>query len=473
MAKKRKKKKQRLNKADFKQKQAIQARQREARRAAEAEAKRAHEAKRKAEQEAKRAHEAKLAEARAQAASPPEKDADEIAREERYEEFHAEQEYEARIALLFKTMDEGLLDEESAFDMMDTIYQQSTKFSDEGRERFNSLAATLRERFPDIYANDAEFYTDWLVTNAFATNSLDKLPALADEVASIIGEELDTFYNISDRFAYYQQLDLIVQMMRKGYPDLQEQSANYFDGVVEDFLSKAIDHELFAYLEEKPTAHGLAPILRQRIESYQHDDIRWAQIERSLSYMSGQAGKEWTLADFALDEDLSGDDFDPEDEEMSDNLLNFTTQFLHYLRSAEDVGYAKGELARQGIHKYILERNAGELVEQESMFERLANPNRKRKEPKQVKPIHLFVPDPQTLNVYFGSRMTLFNPQYYAVAATYELLPAWLRYLESNNFISAKLRQDTINRLAGMKGSMSTVWEHYDPKLQEGLEHWG
>jgi hypothetical protein len=92
---------------------------------------------------------------------PPDPHADAIYA--RWEEFQ-EQDYQGQIALFTRSLDEDLIDEESAFEMLNTIYYDSVERDE--RDRFDALARDLRERLPEVYACDASFYLGWQITNA-------------------------------------------------------------------------------------------------------------------------------------------------------------------------------------------------------------------------------------------------------------------------------------------------------------------
>ena len=70
---------------------------------------------------------------------PPDPHADAIYA--RWEEFQ-EQDYEGQIALFTRSLDEDLIDEESAFEMLNTIYYESVDRGE--RDRFDALARDLR-----------------------------------------------------------------------------------------------------------------------------------------------------------------------------------------------------------------------------------------------------------------------------------------------------------------------------------------
>ena len=62
------------------------------------------------------------------------------------------------------------MDNESAFEMLNVIYQASVASGE--RERFDALLALLRQRQPDVYAHDAHFYAGWLISNALAAGRI-------------------------------------------------------------------------------------------------------------------------------------------------------------------------------------------------------------------------------------------------------------------------------------------------------------
>ncbi len=131
----------------------------------------------------------------------------------RWEAFEAAEECDGQIAIFLATLEEGAMDAEFAFEMLNVIYQ-STAASGE-RERFDALVALLRQRLPDVYAEDAHFYADWLISNALAAGRLDALPALADELADTAGEQIDIVTRVFDQLAYHGQLSVLAAAMRR------------------------------------------------------------------------------------------------------------------------------------------------------------------------------------------------------------------------------------------------------------------
>jgi hypothetical protein len=160
-------------------------------------------------------------------------------------------------------------------------------------------------------------------------------------------------------------------------------------------------------------------------------------------------------------------DDEPEDGAVSGgvrkNLFYLTVEFLHYLRREEDVPYTKGEIAREHIKRYILQRHAGELEPQENMFEAVMRPKRRKHRPTPRRPKHVLCPDGVTLDCYLSRLLSFMNLQYYKAAATLELVPAWLRFLESCKLIDGQQHAETMRDLAGLATQLLTLLKQFEP----------
>ena len=392
----------------------------------------------------------------------------------RYNEFEAEREYEARIALFLKTMDEELMDEENAFHMLSQINDQSLKYGHEGRERVNSLVALVRERLPDVYEEDLPYYLGWLSTNAFSTNQLDSLADIADQAATIAGKDLEYFEHIVSQFAYYGQLPLIVRMKHQGFPYLKEEADQYFYDVVGQFAASSTIYEILAYIEKNPTGDIKDPLLRERITYYEQDNVEWKKMGKMLEYVSGQASYQCTLTDFGLQKDPSGakHHFDRHNRR---SLFHFTMGFVHYLHDTEGMSYSKAQQVQHSMQNYLLKRQEDKLKPESSTFERPKPRKRKgKRKTRTYKHDNFFVPDRKTLDYYFNDLMNEDKPHIYHIASMYETLPAWLRYLELHNFIDSERRGQALDELAGMKIHLIKKLDEWtnDFALLENTKNW-
>ena len=63
--------------------------------------------------------------------------------------------------------------------------------------------------------------------------------------------------------------------------------------------------------------------------------------------------------------------------------------------------------------------------------------------------------------------------RYYEAVATFELIPAWLRFLESRQLIDADQRARTLQELRGLDTEFLKVLKtHADPALARAVEQW-
>jgi hypothetical protein len=78
------------------------------------------------------------------------------------------------------------------------------------------------------------------------------------------------------------------------------------------------------------------------------------------------------------------------------------------------------------------------------------------------------------LDRFLGGLLGFINPQHYKAAATLELMPAWLRFLESRQLIDDEQRAKTMSDLRGLDTELRKVWgkSATDPALLQGLEGW-
>ena len=134
------------------------------------------------------------------------------------------------------------------------VLYETTAASGES-ERFDPLVALLRQRLPEIYAREAHFYLDWLISNALAAGRLDALPALADELADTAGEHLDTIIRVFDQLAYHGQLAVLAAAVRRAWPQVRD-GGGYFDWAVSEFAERGMTIAMLDYCEHSASPNA-------------------------------------------------------------------------------------------------------------------------------------------------------------------------------------------------------------------------
>jgi len=213
-------------------------------------------------------------------APPPPSDPLSAVRDARGQEFEALTEYEDRIALFLKTLDEGeLMDDEMACEMLNVVYYQGVERGE--RERLDALVDRLRERLPEAYAHDAHYYPD-------------------------------TFTNVLDRLAYHGQLSALLAAMRNAWP-LVKKSGDIMDWAIGEFALSAVDFVVFDYLERNPTPDPRDPELLKPLEYFLEVDPD--RLSRYIDLVTGRANRRWAMSDLVFKSRRSRDDFGDEEEE--------------------------------------------------------------------------------------------------------------------------------------------------------------
>ncbi len=384
----------------------------------------------------------------------------------RWEAFEAAEDCDGQIAIFLATMDEEALDADFAFEMMDFIYQATVASGE--RDRFDALVALLRQRLPDVYAHDAHYYADWLISNALAAGRLDALPALADELANTAGDHLDVVSRVFDQLAYHGQLAVLAAAMRRAWP-LVKDAGGIFEWAISEFAERALTVAMLDYVER--TADPDAAELEALSADFDITLVRPEGAAQFVAHITGQAERRWTLDDFDLTEHRRRKGApEPAAADGRTNLYDLTVEFQGYLRREEGVSYAKGELARDQIQQYILERYAGKLSGNDDRRETRKTGRKARS----LSPVHLLCPDRDTLNRYLVGLLRFFSSKPYRAAALFEMLPAWLRFLEARELIDTGQRDRTLHELSSLVPDLIKVWDSYrsDPALRLAAEHW-
>ena len=393
----------------------------------------------------------------------------------RWEEFDEATE-DVRRELYFKTLDDPeLMDDEMAFEMLSRLYASTVK-SDE-RDVWQNMVEQLRTRLPDVYETGRKYYLGWQITNAIASGRRAPVKLLALEMAKLAGDDVDLYSNVVDQLAYHGMLDELSEASRIAWPLIND-SGNIMWGQ-SNFAAWGADCVLFERLEQTGKLSHEDSELMNRLNYYYHD----LQLERFSEYVksiSGQSDRTWSLDDFEVSPNRRQKRTYDDDEyvqgltsESKSALSGLLDNFVDYARRVEGVQYTKAKLAVANIYSYIVERVKGKLEPRQSMLESITNPQQKT-QPKPQPPVHVLCPDRNTLDRHFAGLLHFMNPQYYDVAATMELIPAWLRFLESKGLLETDLRESTLKELNELRATLLKLFQsdRSDPALAANLASW-
>jgi hypothetical protein len=157
-----------------------------------------------------------------------------------------------------------------------------------------------------------------------------------------------------------------------------------------------------------------------------------------------------------------------------------TVEFLGYLRRQEGVPYAKGELGRRELYDFIVDRQDGKLEYKASMLEAAQRDldreqgHRPPPKPKFRRYEHSLIPDPERLEHYLVGLLDMMSQLHHRAAAFFEIIPAWLRFLETRRLIDAEVRVRALGDLAYLADDLRRAFENYldDPSPGRALDAW-
>jgi len=400
----------------------------------------------------------------------------------RYEEFE-KSDYEARIALFNRTLDEvELMDAEMAFEMLEKLFRQAAERDD--RDQYDSLIESLRERLPEVYQKEAHFLLENRITNALVMKRPEVVHTLSLELVALAGNKIDTWNEVESSLAYHGYLDTLVEAMRLGWPEVRS-SDEIVPWGIDEFNERALQYETLNYIAKTLDPKGDDPAMLERLRFFAGDGLDVDRARVIVGYLSGQTERRWAMDDFKLapPKRRSRRDWDDEEEEEKEaskpdparvNLYDLTIQFVNYAHRVVGVAWTKANLASHEIFRFIVRRNAGELEYRESMLDSaLRSAGRKREPIKKYKRYeHLLCPDRERLDKFLAEKLQFLNHQPHKVAATSELVPAWMRFLQTQGLVDAGLRKETLGNLKPLAGSLLAIFDnlHSDPTLREAIK---
>jgi hypothetical protein len=278
-------------------------------------------------------------------------------------------------------------------------------------------------------------------------------------------------------------LTTLVEAMRLAWPGVKS-SSDIVPWGIDEFCTRAITYEILNYAGSISEPAVADPALAQRLEYFSQTDA--GQVDSFLAHIAGLPGRIWTMSDFQFapprrhweEEDTEEPESDPPRGAL--NFYHLTIQFLGYLRRIEGVPYAKGELGRRDLHRFILERHEGKLEHRESMPASMQRDldrqrGRRSKLMRRFKSYeHLLVPDSERLEHYLAGLLEMMNQLYHRAAALFEVIPPWLRFLEACRLIDAEKRVQALDELAPLADKLRRLFATFpdDPGPLRALEGW-
>jgi len=417
------------------------------------------------------------------AAPKPEPDPLVEAWQMRWREFEAA-DFENQIALFTRTLDDPeLMDAEMAFEMLNEVFRASAERGE--RDRFDELVRRLQECRPDVYIKEKSFFLSWRITNALVAGRPEEVSNLTLELAPLGSKDIDIFNRVEERISYHGHLTTLVEAMRLAWPGVRS-SSEIVPWGIDEFCTRAVTYEMLHYAGSSSEADPDNPTLAERLEFF--SQIESKRVAAYLEHITAWPGRMWAMSDFQFApphdswEDDEGDAEETESDQPGDtlNFYYLTVQFLGYLQRFEGVPYAKGELGRRELYRFILERLGGKLEYRESMMESMQREldHQKGRRPRPIRKFksheHALVPDAERLEHYLAGLLDMMNQLYHRTTALFEIIPPWLRFLEARRLIDVGIRVQALAGLEPLADKLCRVLDSYadDPSLLRAIQGW-
>lgn len=401
---------------------------------------------------------------------PPPRDPHLEAFDSRWTEFQ-EQDLAGQIRLFLETLNDAtLMDDEMAFEMLMSIHGQTVESG--MREKFAELVGELRERLPDVYAQGQHYYLHFQIIDAVVEGKAQAVHTLAKELAETAEDDADTFFQAVNCLAYHGYLAALVDATGIAWP-IVEDSPNLLDP--DEVAQWGADCAVFECLERNPQLDGLDPELATRVK-YFFSDVDADALARHVDRLSGRITRDWTPNDLELESSGRRRQHKKSAKNSGrSNLHELGAEFVGYLHREKNVPFTKALVGANNITNYLLRRCDGDLDESEYDFDEDSFSRRNRKLRRaRTATLHPLCPDHATLDRYLGRLLHFLNPHFYDVAATFELLPLWLIFLEQRGLIEAYHREASLDDLQALRNQLLDLWKtkHDDPTLAQNLQHW-
>lgn len=313
------------------------------------------------------------------------------------------------------------------------IFDKMQSAADNGirREQVNNCINLMRTAFPEVFLSDVVFYARWYIVNNLAAGNYEGISLYFNEAAAMSVKGIDAFTEMIDMLAYHGLSSQLLEGMNLAWPRIRN-SAELMEWAVDDFTLTLSDLETFDWLEK--TAKSENPDIDElytRMKSL-FPNFDATHYQDYLARIKGESTTDWTMKDL----ELTG--------KVRSNIGLLCQDFLGYLRQHEGVSFTKGNLACFAYVDYLLERHDGELTSRNGRIKVKRGRNSQS---------HTLCPDSETLDLFLSRKMNMFSRRVYKVGAILELIPAWLRFLESKGLIDHDQKENTFAELMSVQAT--------------------
>ena len=323
---------------------------------------------------------------------------------------------EEQARYFLKLLDEGEMDGDLAFDMLETLRAHlSTDAA--GHALYAELVRQLREKAPEAYRGESRYFHQTLLTFAIEDGRREDIPALLEPFRR--ETDLDIYSRVVDALSYHGLERELVPVMSEALSAIKA-DPNLADWGVNEFAEDIMRLMLWIYLDTAASPSPDDADFLAATEPYG----QWAEgwLEKFVPRFAAASPSAWKPDDFALS---------LKREPYRENLLAMLAEFVADCHR-DGIPYERGYAAMHQI-AHALEEQTKEAREN-SLYRpsaRRVSARRLKKSRKWTKPLPSpLLPAYETLNKTLADLMPMIiGGRPYHLAATLELLPRYFRFL--------------------------------------------
>jgi hypothetical protein len=337
-----------------------------------------------------------------------------------------------------RALEAGALDDEFAFEMLTTIRGNLDQSAPQDRALYGGLLDRFRELDPNLYQKSSHYYHRDLINFAIIEGRWEALPDLLDPYTA--GKDLDTFNLVIAQLKYHGQVRALIEVMEKAWPKVKA-SDEYFEWAIEEYGGTLMELKLADYLERTENPHGDDPELLDATAGLLPWKESW--LEWFVSAVSHPDLGAWSQADFA-----EGDE-----EKLKRKLSTLQLEFIGS-RWQAGVPLTRG---------WMVWEKWGEFLPAQVKAYKKSTARRKKGRKTKVAPLsRLLIPDAKRMDKILGKSFSIVEGEPYELAATLELIPAYLAHLEDLGLIEASDRERASQQMRPMVANVPNIMASYD-----------
>ena len=368
-----------------------------------------------------------------------------------------------KVSIVEKILDDpGEIENYYCFDLIEGLYSSSQNSDD--YSIFKRIIHRIKLDYPEIYDNNNQYLLDFLAQLSLAEQNQADAIALITEIADDPDIDVDIIFSAIDHLSYYCDLDIILNIMHIGWENVKN-AENVMAFAIDEYAGHSAELEIYKYVQESSNPDPQSDSLLYKLEKFIEPDLE--NIKSYIAHLTGNKNKVWTQEDFnfkcKMSKPVQKKKGAPQKKPkripldvFAKNVYHLSYEFLGHLVNNEGFLFPKARLAKMAIKDYIIYRVEGKLEYKDSLIERIAVPKQKRK--KIISYFdHILCPDKVTTERFISNCLSVWSLKLFNGIIFYEIIPLWLKFIESKGLIDVEIRQKTISSIHELFDTMQKI----------------